>query len=70
MGKSQERRLLSCDRVDDLELPLVWLADLLMVSNAVLDPFLLSLCTLTPVLAIAGHVRTSTEQAFRHLDAQ
>ncbi|ABM77895.1 Hypothetical protein P9303_11461 [Prochlorococcus marinus str. MIT 9303] len=39
-------------------------------SNKVLELFLLTLHTLTPVLAIAGHVRPSAEQAFQLLNAQ
>ncbi|CAX32058.1 Hypothetical protein PMT_2539 [Prochlorococcus marinus str. MIT 9313] len=36
----------------------------------VLELFLLTLRTLTPVLAITGHVRPSAERDFPRLDAQ
>ncbi|WP_255359796.1 hypothetical protein [Prochlorococcus sp. MIT 1306] len=39
-------------------------------SNKVLELFLLTLRTFALVLAIAGHVRPSAEQAFQLLNAQ
>ncbi len=63
--------LLSCDLVDNEELPLAWLAGLAVVlifSNTSLDPLLFKLGTTFVVLAGSGHVRTSAGQALRYLD--
>lgn len=63
--------LLSCDLVDDEELPLAWLAGLavdLIFSNRRPDPIVLRLGATFIVLAVSGHVRTSAGQALRYLD--
>ncbi|WP_041374766.1 hypothetical protein [Prochlorococcus marinus] len=73
MSKVQAWRLLCYERIEHLELLRAWLLYLAVVlkfSNKVLELFLLTLHTLTPVLAIAGHVRPSAEQAFQLLNAQ
>ena len=60
--------LLSCDLVDDEELPLAGLAVVLIFSNTSLDPLLFTLGTTFFVLAVSGHVRTSAGQALPYLD--
>ena len=58
LGEVQPRRLLTYERVDDVELPSAWLADLAVVlifSNVSLKPLVFSFRTFAPVVAIGGH---------------
>ena len=62
MSQVSTQRLLSCDLVDDEDLPLAWLTDLavdLIFSNKRPDPILLRLGATFIVLALSGHVSPS-----------
>ena len=62
MSQVSTQMLLSCDLVDDEELPLDWLAGLAVVlifSKTSLDPLLLTLGATFFVLAVSGHVSPS-----------